>query len=154
MRKWHLKHGKDGELNMLPPVHRSKWDNIRQLSGLSAITESDKAEDSVKDDTRSHLRSFTQKQQSQFARDLLALAKKKAEASAEMKKFLDWLDNRKGHPFTVVLDGANTPSLRTTVAKLENAGEYPLVIVPQRFVAMDHNSSATFMNERSAFVQL
>jgi pentatricopeptide repeat protein len=64
-------------------------------------------------------------------------------AAKHLKSFADWLDKREGKPFTVIVDGANVAyygigsinyhQVKLVVETLENMGESPLVVIPQKY---------------------
>lgn len=66
-------------------------------------------------------------------------------ALAELSKFSDWLRLRHGDAFTAIIDGPNVAyyghgdvhwsQVELVVDKLEQMGEIPLVIMPQKYVA-------------------
>ena len=68
----------------------------------------------------------------------------KAELATQiLKEFSDWLDTREGKPFTAIVDGANVAyfgwgkvnihQLNLMVNALEEQGEHPLVVFPQKY---------------------
>ncbi|CAJ1942526.1 unnamed protein product [Cylindrotheca closterium] len=62
----------------------------------------------------------------------------------ELTKFSEWLDNREGEPFTVVVDGPNIgffgygsfhySQVKAIVDELERMGEKPLVTMPNKYI--------------------
>lgn len=64
-------------------------------------------------------------------------------AAKHLKSFAEWLDKREGKPFTVIVDGANVAyygigsinyhQVKLVVETLENMGESPLVVIPQKY---------------------
>ncbi|KAL7549820.1 hypothetical protein ACHAWF_013074 [Thalassiosira exigua] len=78
--------------------------------------------------------SLTSDQHQQMFDDIIELAQKTDNAADELKKFLDWMNERKGYPFTMFLDGANVgiDSIEAMVAKFDAKGEWPLVIMSEK----------------------
>ncbi|KAL7548379.1 hypothetical protein ACHAWF_011666 [Thalassiosira exigua] len=68
--------------------------------------------------------------------DLLAKAQKDSGSGRELEMFSDWLRNREGNPFTVILDGANIGNVGKLVSGLEAAGENPLFILTKKHHSM------------------
>jgi pentatricopeptide repeat protein len=64
-------------------------------------------------------------------------------AAKHLESFADWLDKRDGEPFTVIVDGANVAyygigsinyhQVKLVVDTLEDMGETPLVVIPQKY---------------------
>lgn len=86
---------------------------------------------------RTRQASFTSHQRKKICEDLITLAQKKSTMASELENFSGWMDQRKGHPYTVILDGANinASSAESMVARLEEMGECPLVILPEKTAA-------------------
>jgi len=70
-------------------------------------------------------------------------AEKAEQATQILTEFSQWLDNREGKPYTAIVDGANVAyfgwgkinvhQLVHMVEALENQGEHPLVVFPQKY---------------------
>lgn len=64
-------------------------------------------------------------------------------AGKHLEGFANWLNNREGKPFTAIVDGANVAyyglgsinyhQIKLMVKSLKEMGEYPLVIMPQKY---------------------
>jgi len=70
-------------------------------------------------------------------------AEQAEQASQIIKNFSDWLDTREGKPFTAIIDGPNVAyfgsgrvnlhQLQRMVNELEEQGEHPLVVMPEKY---------------------
>jgi hypothetical protein len=73
----------------------------------------------------------------------LDAAEQAEQATQIISNFSNWLDVREGRPYTAIIDGPNVAyfgwgkvnlyQLKRMVDKLENQGEHPLVVMPEKY---------------------